>query len=184
MKTKILASVLGLLGSTLLASAAHAAPMPGTSTSKLVAPQLGLFRSPHGFQIGAGDSGWVHGEAPKDSKFIATVYKSNSAASKATLTVRVDKLEKDMNIEKYVQKWMKEYPKYGFDVLGSTAFTQNKNRGFVLDLVNRDNSKQHRQVVFLKNQKAVILTCRDSSDKFKDALKSCNQIIRTFEWTN
>jgi hypothetical protein len=53
----------------------------------------------------------------------------------------------------------------------------------VLDLINRDNGRQLRQVVFLKKQKAVILTCRDQVSTFKDSLKNCNQIIRTFQWT-
>jgi hypothetical protein len=165
---------------------AHAAPIPGTATSTLVSPQLGVYRSPLGFEISAGDSGWKQGEAPGDNKFIATIYKApvkNSKGEAGSLTVRVDKLAKELVIDKYVQRWVKEYPKYGFDVLGSKPFSQNKERGFVLDLINRDNGRQLRQVVFLKKQKAVILTCRDQVSTFKDSLKNCNQIIRTFQWT-
>ena len=78
---------------------------------------------------------------------------------------------------------MKEYPRYGFDVLGSGAFAQKNQRGYVLDLLDRDQKKQLRQVVFLKNKKAVILTCRDQQSSFKNTLKSCNEIIRNFNWT-
>lgn len=168
---------------------AHAAPHPATATSALVAPQLGVYRSPLGFQVSAGDSGWKQAEAPSDNKFIATLYKAPTAKdAKATvepgsLTVRVDKLAKEIPLDKYVQKWMKEYPKYGFDVIGSLPFSQNKEKGYVLDLINRDSGKQLRQVVFLKKQKAVILTCRDQSATFKDSLAGCNKIIRTFQWT-
>jgi hypothetical protein len=170
---------------------AQAAPMPGTSTSKLVAPQLGIYRSPHGFQISAGESGWTHGKAPAGNKFIATVYhapknqkdEQKNTKSSASLTVRVDKLEKEMPLEKYVQKWKKEYPKYGFDVLTSRSFTENKQKGYYIDLVNRDSGKKLRQVVFLKNQRAAIITCRDKASSFKETLKGCNQITRTFQWT-
>lgn len=174
-----------------VALSAQAAPMPGTASSKLVAPQLGLYRSPLGFQISSGNSGWLHGEPPKDNKFIATVYRApaNSAqpgskdlVAGASLTVRVDELKKNMAIDKYIQRWLKEYPKYGFDVLGSKSFVQNKQRGYVVDLLNRDKKKQLRQVVFINEKKAVILTCRDQSVSFKQALKGCNQIIRTFSW--
>lgn len=103
--------------------------------------------------------------------------------SKAVLTVRVDDLKKETTLDKYVQRWMKEYPRFGFDVLGSGAFSQNKQRGYVLDLVNRDQKKQLRQVVFLKGKEAVILTCRDNQSTFKDTLKSCNEIVRNFTWT-
>jgi hypothetical protein len=164
---------------------ASAAPIPGTATSTLISPTSGLFRSPLGFHLNAGTSGWKQSEGPVDNKFIATMYKapaSKISGDAGTLTVRVDRLPKDIALDKYVQRWMKEYPKYGFDVLGSKPFAQNKDRGYVLDLINRDNGRQLRQVVFLKKQNAVILTCRDQSTTFKESLKNCNQIIRTFQW--
>lgn len=176
-------------------SQTHGAPMPGTASSKLVSPQIGLYRSPLGFELNSGTSGWVHTEPPKDNKFVATAYRSPDSQERstdgqkttpqppATLTVRVDKIKKGVTLEKYVQRWKKEYPKYGFDVLGAKAFTQNKQKAFVLDLINRDSAKQLRQVVFLKDQKAVILTCRDGSATFKSTLKDCNNIIKTFHWT-
>lgn len=194
----------------LFASTSFAAPIPGTASSKLVSPEIGLYRSPNGFTIAAGKSGWTLTSPPKDSKHVAAMYLPREATSvaqqmkadlqakgdvvkttrqpasqesKAALTVRVDELKKETTLDKYVQRWMKEYPRYGFDVLGSAAFTQNKQRGYVLDLVNRDQKKQLRQVVFVKDKKAVILTCRDQQATFKDSLKSCNEIIRNFTWT-
>ncbi len=166
---------------------AIAAPMPATSTSQLVAPQLGIFRSPLGFEINAGGTGWVHGQAPSDSEYIQTVYRApkevGATKPAASLTVRVDKLDKPIAMERYIQRWKKEYPKHGFDVLGSKPFTENKTKGYVLDLLNRDSNKQVRQVVFMKETSAIILTCRDESKTFRDTLKGCNQIIRTFSWT-
>lgn len=214
MKNKILAFAVRSLifGVSVLAVAqTQAAPIPATSTSKLVSPQLGLYRSPMGFQVTNGGSGWVHAEPPKGNKYIVTMYKAPTTAqpgsvadqmrndlsakgsvvasapkikagSPATLTVRVDELSKDIAIDKYIQKWMKEYPRYGFDVLGSKPFVQNMQRGYVLDLVNREQGKQLRQVVFLKEKKAVILTCRDRIASFQENLKGCNQIVRTFTW--
>lgn len=172
--------------------AAVAAPHPGTATSTLVSPQLGLFRSPVGFQLAAGNSGWIQVSTSGDNQHIATTYRApaqvvakaaGKTADAGSLTVRIDKLGKEMPIDQYVQRWMKEYPKYGFDVLGSAPFVQNKDKGYVLDLINRDNGRQLRQVVFLKKQNAVILTCRDQAESFKESLKGCNQIIRTFAWT-
>lgn len=176
---------------------AHAAPIPGTATSKLVSPEIGLYQSPAGFHMTAGKSGWSHVAPPKGNKFIATMYKAQPTsvagqihadlhnakpASTASLTVRVDDLDKEVPIEKYVQKWMKEYPRYGFDVLGSKPFVQNKQKGFVLDIVNRDQRKQLRQVVFVKQKRAVILTCRDQVTTFQSSLKGCNEIIKSFVW--
>jgi hypothetical protein len=159
---------------------ALAAPIPGSTSSKLVSPQLGLYRSPKGFVVSAGGSGWSHVEPPKGNKFVATMY--DSPTSTAALTVRVDELKRDLTLDAYVQKWMKAYPRYGFDVIGSKPFAQNGTKGYVLDIVNRDSKKQLRQVLFLKEKKAVILTCRDEQKKFKDSLKGCNEIIKTFAW--
>jgi hypothetical protein len=175
------------LALTLASTLAIAAPMPATSTSKLVAPQLGLYRSPIGFEINAGKSGWIHAQAPGDSRFVQTVYRApqQQAGDKvaASLTVRVDKLDKPVAMNKYIQRWQKEYPKYGFDVQGGKAFTEGNNKGYVLDLMNKDANKQIRQVVFMKASNAIILTCRDDVASFKDSLKACNQIIRTFKFT-
>lgn len=171
---------------TFVSSFANAAPMPATSTSKLVAPQLGLYRSAIGYEINAGKSGWIHAAAPADSKFVQTVYRAPQQSAKdkvaASLTVRVDKLDKPMSMSRYIQRWQKEYPKYGFDVQGGKSFTEGKNKGYVLDLINKDAKKQIRQVVFMKAANAIILTCRDDVSSFKDSLKACNQIIRTFKW--
>lgn len=194
---------------TVLSSLAFAAPIPGTATSKLVSPQIGLYRSPIGFQLSSGHTGWAHVAPPANNKYIATVYRAepgsvasqmhadlhsganvvnskiaNSSASKnpATLTVRVDDLNRETTLDHYIGKWMKEYPRYGFDVLGSKPFLQAKNKGYVLDLVNRDQGKQLRQVVFMKQKRAVILTCRDQIATFQTSLKACNEIIKTFTW--
>jgi hypothetical protein len=103
-------------------------------------------------------------------------------ARTASLTVRVDKLSKTIPLAKYVNRWQKEYPKYGFDLLGSKPFVQNKNQGYVLDLLNRQSGKQMRQVIFMNDKKraAIILTCRDDVSRFKSTIKGCNQIVRTF----
>jgi len=193
----------------LISSAAFAAPIPGTATSKLVSPQIGLYHSPLGFQLNAAHTGWAHVAPPAGNKYVATVYRAEpgsvaaqihadlhsqgnvvgqkalaSAAktSPAMLTVRIDNLDKETTLDKYIGKWMKEYPRYGFDVLGSKPFLQAKNKGYVLDLVNRNQGKQLRQVVFLKQKNAVILTCRDRIATFQTSLKSCNEIIKTFTW--
>lgn len=165
---------------------AQAAPAPGQATSALVKPELGLYRSALGFELHNGGTGWFQTEAPAENKFVSIIYNSpKNAANKdsaSSLTVRTDKLDKEVAIDKYVSRWLKEYPKYGFDVLGSKGFVQNKAKGYVVDLLNRDTKKQLRQVVFLKKQTAVILTCRENAKNFDAARKDCNQIIRTFKW--
>lgn len=178
---KIMNSFAILASLTLIPSLSSAAPHPGAT---IVSPKIGVYRSPLGFQIAAADTNWRMELGSKDSKYVATVFKAPGENKSAALTVRVDQLEKDISLDNYMQKWLREYPRFGFDILGSKPFMQSSRRGYVVDLINRENKKQMRQVVFLspKKKSAVILTCRDQMTTFKDSLKHCNSIIRSFDW--
>lgn len=163
---------------------ANAAPHPGSASSRLLAPKLGFYRSADGFRLHSGDSGWLQAAPPRGNQTILTVYRNPAVDSKASLTVRVDRLSRGTNSDKYVNRWVKEYPRFGFDVLGAQPFQQGALKGHVIDLLNRDSKMQLRQVVFVNESKrrAAILTCRDTTQGFSSTLKSCNSIVRTFEW--
>lgn len=173
-----------LLFAVLLSGAGQSAPIPGTSSSSLVKPELGIYRSPMGFEVSSGGTTWLPTKVPKKSRFIEALYRSPQKAlgTQATLTVRVDNLKKAVQLNRYMVLWKKEYPRFGFDILGSRAFKLNGQHGYVVDLINRDKKRQIRQVIFMKDAAAVILTCRDHVSNFKKSLASCNEIIRSFAW--
>ena len=161
-----------------------AAPIPGTTSSSMVAPKLGIYNSKFGFKILAQNSNWIQTKPPKKSRFIETVYRSPLMRNnvRATLTVRVDNMKDQTSIRKYVRRWIKEYPKYGYDVLGSKAFKRGKRKGYVIDLVNTRKQRQLRQVIYLNKKTAVLMTCRDHTDSFSASLKECNKIVQNFRW--
>lgn len=169
---------------TFSATLAAAAPHPVTSSSEIVTRHLSSFVSSHGFRIDASGTDWVQAEPPKTNKYIVSLFQAPVRQGKLqpSLTVRVDELKDAMTLPNYVHKWLKEYPKFGFDVLGSKPFTQDGISGQVVDILNHEGYRQLRQVVFLKNKTAVILTCRDEREHFRPTLKACNQIIRSFRW--
>ena len=175
-------------GLLLAPGATQASPHPAAASSKLIAPRLGFYRSPDGFHLHSGDSGWLQAAPPAGNQTILTVYRSPRNESKASLTVRVDQLARGTNADRYIGRWIKEYPRFGFDVLGSQPFSQTGPqgpiRGHVIDLMNRDSKMQLRQVVFVSEarKRAAILTCRDNATDFSATLKSCNSIVKTFEW--
>ncbi len=166
----------------LLAQTSFAAPIPGAGNK--VKPQLGVYKSPQGFEMQTASTSWIQTAPPKNTRYIATMFRSPVVKNnmRATLTVRVDQLEKSMEISQYVKRWTKEYPKFGFDVKGSKKFAMNGQNGYVVDLVNTSKKRQLRQVIFMKDKKAVLLTCRDHVDSFKTALNECNKMIKTFKW--
>lgn len=151
-------------------------------------PKLGLYSSPLGFRISAADSQWLLSDPPPKTKFIVTMYKAPQKYkdSQPSLTVRVDALKEKQSLKSYVQKWLKDYPKFGFEVLNDKgqplAFKVGNQTGYVVDLASLNSPRQLRQVVFMKGTHAVILTCRDHKENFKNTLKACNSIIKSFDW--
>jgi len=169
---------------SIVSTFALSAPHPTAASSPLMTPKLGFYRSPDGFHLHSGDSGWLQAIPPQGNQTVLTVYRNPASESKASLTVRVDRLARGTTVDRYIGRWIKEYPRFGFEVLGSQPFAQNGLKGHVIDLMNRDSKMQLRQVVFVSENRgrAAILTCRDSSTQFSDTLKSCNAIIKTFVW--
>ena len=159
------------------------APIP--TQSGLVKPPLGIHKSKFGFEIQAHGTSWIKTMPVKKSRFIEAVYRSpiQRGNVRASLSVRVDKVRKKTSLKKYVRRWIREYPKYGYDVLGSRAFRLGKNKGYVIDLVNGRKNRQLRQVIYLSKKTAVLMTCRDQTSSFRQSLQECNKIIRKFRWS-
>lgn len=160
------------------------APIPGTSTSTVISKEKGIFFSELGFKLSAKNTDWLLTPPPTDSKYMLTLYKApkTEGETRGSLSVRLDRLKEKQTLRNYVKKWLRRYPRFGFDVLGAKTFKNKGSAGYVIDLVNRDEHKQLRQVIYMGPSSAIVMTCRDSVDGFKESLKQCNQIIRSFEW--
>jgi hypothetical protein len=145
---------------------------------------IGLFRSPAGFSISAEKTNWLHTPPPEKQKGLATVYKSPQSHKgvQPLLTVRVDELDKPRTLNQYMREWVKVYPRLGFNVMATKKVEISNNEGFLLDLIHPKSHRQVRQVVFGNKKNAVVFTCRGHQEDFALTVKSCNQIIRNFEW--
>lgn len=140
--------------------------------------------STKGFRMNAGNTAWIQSPPPKDIPSLVTVYKApvSQHGQQPALSVRVDDLKSTQSLRKYVRRWMQDYTRFGFDVLTAKPIKINDQSAFLLDIVSRETQKQLRQVVFLKNKTAVILTCRDHRDSFSKSVQDCNQIVKSFKW--
>ncbi len=164
-----------------------AAPMPGTSSSAVIAEKPGLFYSPKGFHLDSSKTVWEQRQPPTDIPSLVTIYTSPHEVAngqQAALTVRVDDLSRTFTLKSYVKKWMQDYSRFGFDVLSAKPIRVNSQAAFLLDIVSPETAKQMRQVLFIRQKTAVVLTCRDDKDTFAKTVSICNDIIRTFTWTN
>lgn len=163
---------------------AGASPAPAMTT--LLNQKPGLFLSSKGFRLDASDTGWSLSAAPKNMPSLVTIYKAPAVhyGFQPALTVRVDHLPETQTLGQYVKQWMKDYSRFGFDVLKAKPVQVHHQVAFLIDIVARQSEKQLRQVIFLKDKTAVILTCRDHQSVFSQTVKACNQIIRSFEWNS
>jgi hypothetical protein len=160
-----------------------AAPHPATSTSLLTDPQQGHYFQSQGFNLKTLGTDWLPTPQNKDSLFESVRFTpKGSIESSASLSVRTDTLVKQTSLEIYAKKWMRDYPSYGFEVLGAKSFTVAGSPGLVVDMVQKNKNKQIRQVILQKGQRVAILTCLDDQTSFQKTLLSCNQLVKNFEW--
>ena len=162
------------------------APIPATSSSSFLGANKGLFWSQHGFSIHAGRTSWLHGLPPANSLFIETLYKAPQSENgvQPSLTVRVDQLKKKMSLKRYVNRWKKDYPRFGFNILSAKKVRVGMEKIFLLDMVNPHTSRQLRQYIFVKRKQAVILTCRAHTKSFRSSVRSCDRIAKNFSWSS
>ncbi len=173
------------LGCFFCFSSVYSAPHPGTSSSMLISYKKGWFISPKGFTLHASGSSWVQLVPPEENHEVVTLFVSDDDKNQeGRLTVRLDQLqEEEITLKRYVARWIKGYSNYGLKILGSKFFKHDGNSGFMIDLVNELQEKKLRQVVFLKNNNAVIFTCVDQNNNFLKSLKQCNKIVKSFSWS-
>lgn len=164
-------------------SLAQAAPHPATSTSILTAPEQGHYFQSQGFNLKTAGTNWLPVPPSNESLFDAVrLTPKGQLESEASISVRTDTLSKQSTLENYAKKWMRDYPSYGFEVLGAKPFSMAGGPGLVVDMVQKSRSKQLRQVILQKGQQVAILTCLDDKNSFQKTLTACNQLVKNFEW--
>ncbi|MBO9665279.1 MAG: hypothetical protein J7501_00505 [Bdellovibrio sp.] len=161
---------------------AQAAPYPATSTSALTAPERGLYFLHKGFTLKTVGSNWIPVASSEDSILDTIRFASKDAPDDGSLSVRTDRIAKNVSLDLYTRKWMRDYPSYGFEVLATKQFALNGSPALIVDMLSRTKNKQIRQVVLKNEDKVAIMTCLDSKESFSKSLQQCNQIIKTFTW--
>lgn len=170
----------------LTALACEAAPYPATSTSVLTDPAKGVAFHGFGFKLKELDRAWTPVPSTGDSIFETLRFEPTKRAnqSDATLSIRMDHLPANATLESYAKKWMRDYPSYGFEVLGTKNLQLGGGHAILVDLVQKAKNRQLRQVILQQNDRIAVLTCLDRRDQFSGTLQTCNQVIRGFEWTD
>jgi hypothetical protein len=166
------------------AEISSAAPYPGMGSSALTNLDKGYFFTQWGFQLNRAQSNWSL-DLPtenNDTKTEVLFSPPQESGKFASLSIQVEKLKTDISARAYAKKWLKDYKHFGFEILGSKSFSQNKNTGYVIDFIHQQKKQQFRQVLFSSEKTVVLLTCKDKQENFKESLPICNSIIETFNW--
>ncbi len=169
----------------MVCSHAMAAPHPVTTSSLLTDPEKGQSFRGFGFKMAFNGSHWRPLQKDSEGLFAEIQFQdkdSKNDNSLAQISLRMDDLSKNQSIETYAKKWMRDYPHYGFEVLGTKTFAHSGGQGLVVDLFHRQSNKQLRQVILLKNKKVAIFTCSDAKVKFNGILAECNHLVKGFSW--
>lgn len=161
---------------------AHSAPYPATGSAALVNPEKGLYFLHKGFTLKTEGTNWVP-VASSEQSILDTVRFAAKDDGKGVLSIRTDKVAKSASLELYTRKWMRDYPNYGFEVISAKKFDLNGSPALVVDMLSRSKNKQIRQVVLKNQDRVAIMTCLDDKSNFSKSLQSCNQIMKSFSWT-
>lgn len=162
-------------------SQSSAAPVPLTSSSAAVAPYWGMVQSPEGYAIDTRKTRWKVSDIPQGAERADAAFRIDK--SEGLLTVRIDDLKKARTPKSYMDSWMALYLRLGFEILGTRPFEHNGDTAYVVDLLQKDRSRQARQAIFFRNNQAVIISCHDVKESFAAALLECNKVIQSFRWT-
>lgn len=163
---------------------AISSPIPGVGSSHVSQLLKNIIVSEYGFKIGTTDQSFWSLKADATANIKNSFsFVANNSQSNARFTINIDKFTNPMSFDSYVRKWVKEYPYFGFEILKTQVMKLGGQPCYLVDFAHRGKNKQMRQFVVVKKDFAVVMTCADEIQKFKDTALQCAELINNFQWT-
>ena len=135
-----------------------------------------------GLTLSPAKTGWIflneNDYASQGMRFVARPLGNRTISS---LSLRIDKSPID-SIKKYSEKWLKDYPKFGFELQLAQDAIYGDLKGYEIELVSKKQSgeeKRIHQFITKNDGNFWIFTCSGESAIFDQALKSCQDILKT-----
>ncbi len=139
------------------------------------------FKDTH-FSLTSNNTDWYLSPPPVNINGILSLYRGPvQNGTQATLTIRKHSSEIE-SLTRFLHKWIREFPLFGFDVLGIKKYSLDNKESYILNVINTSTKKQAEQVISQNNKEFVILTCMDHLKSFQDSLLKCRSIIKSFQW--
>jgi len=95
-----------------------------------------------------------------------------------TLTMRVDG-GRWPSAQAYAQRWLKDFPKFGFDLQMARDTTFGNLQGYDMELVSKSGDRRARQFIVRRPNEIWVFTCSSDNLHFRSTWKSCEKILQT-----
>ena len=164
----------------------EAAPLPAMGSSYLNTPDNSALFSSFGFELKKMNKDWflVHPTVSSDLVINEQVDLKHSKLKTVRLSLK--KIETKLTLDAYVKKSLRDYNQYGFTVLSTQQAMINNSPAIVIDLIQKNNQTQSRQIFLQKPTNAdhqiIMASCLDQTVAFAESVKGCNAAINSFYW--
>lgn len=147
---------------------------------------LNLFSARAGLTMDLRATTWTSAPIPAQQSDLLVLLRSkeNFKNGPATLTVRKDpsSSETSIKLRKFVLKSLREYPKYGYRVVGQSEALLDGTHAYVLDVDNKKSLNRIRQAIVKRPEGILILSCTSPQSEVAAQLE-CDRLMRTIKWT-
>ena len=166
-----------------LSSVVLAAPHPTTSSSIVNQPRSSVVFSQFGFKLNYMPDNWTLTENTT-SDHNASQKQIDLKNQTARISFNYDETKKNVDLETYVRRFLRDYNQFGFEVAGlqSVKNSADKVTSVILDINQKNQKTKSRQVFFQNGKRIVTATCIDDLETFDKSTKDCNKILGSFSW--
>ncbi len=95
-----------------------------------------------------------------------------------TLTLRIDKGPWS-SARAYGERWLKDIPKYGYELQMSRDATYGNLKGFEIELFSTQSKRVSRQFIVKESQELWVFNCTSDQKHFSTSWKACEKILKT-----
>ncbi len=164
----------------------EAAPLPAMGSSYLNRPNNSALFSSFGFELKKMNKDWVLVNPTASSDLMTHEQIDLKHTKLKTVRLSVKKVETKLTLDAYVKKSLRDYNQYGFTVLSTQQAMINNFPALVVDLIQKNNQTQSRQVFLQKttnpDHQIIMASCIDQTVAFAESVKGCNAAINSFYW--
>lgn len=111
-------------------------------------------------------------------QFVARSPKVIDQHLQPVLTMRVDE-GTWRSAKHYAEKWLKEFPKFGYELQMSREAGFGTLRGYEIELTSTVSDRRIRQFIVHRPSEIWIFTCSANMKYFDETWKSCEKILKT-----